>query len=84
MATRFGRKTAIIRPIQNIYKVQYKRELYGIPYSARLYIYLLLHNGMGPIKNNSQEGLYSMEQVLMLMDFDESNMKKIEKNEIFH
>jgi len=39
---------------------------------------------MGPIKNNSQEGLYSMEQVLMLMDFDESNMKKIEKNEIFH
>ena len=41
-ATCFGCKTAIIRPMQNIYKIQYKCALYGIPYSTSLYCTLYM------------------------------------------
>ena len=44
-ATCFGRKTASIRPTQNIYRVQYKCALYGIPYRLQIYVYCRLkHN----------------------------------------
>jgi len=37
-ATCFGREAAIIRPMHNIYQVQYKCALYGIPYRWCTYV----------------------------------------------
>jgi len=40
-ATCFGRETAIIRPMQNIHKVQHKCALYGITYHDMYLVYVL-------------------------------------------